>query len=118
MKKSLGIVLLVVCAVVSVDTHGYISAQESQMDASRSRVNTTPTNAQISTNTDVTGTNHVLERTYINNGNSSVFVAASTDVAVEQLTTVVCPGTTGTGTIQADMGVQNGEGVDKKNKRE
>jgi hypothetical protein len=105
--------LLVVCAVVSVGTHGYISAQKSQMDASRSRANAAPTNAQTSANPDV-NRDQSRARTDFNNGNSSVFVAASTDIALDQLTTAVCPGTSGTCNIQADMWVPNGRGVDKK----
>jgi len=52
-------------------------------------------------------TKHVLEGTYINNGNFNGSVSAGTWTPVDTKLTVPCPGTSGTCTIEADMWVDN-----------
>lgn len=53
-------------------------------------------------------TKEVLQGTYINSGVAGISVPANTFTPIDNLLTVVCPGTTGTCSIQADMWVQNG----------
>jgi len=56
---------------------------------------------------ETTATKHVLEGTYINNGNHNATVPAATYTPVDTKLTVSCPGTSGTCTIEADMWVDN-----------
>ncbi|MFY9904814.1 MAG: hypothetical protein WBD45_19325 [Terriglobales bacterium] len=52
-------------------------------------------------------TKHVLQGTYINNGNYNANVPAATYTPIDTKLTVACPGTSGTCTIEADMWVDN-----------
>jgi hypothetical protein len=49
-------------------------------------------------------TKEVLQGTYINSGVAGISVPANTFTPIDKLLTVVCPGTTGTCSIQADVG--------------
>ena len=57
-------------------------------------------------------TKHVLQGTYISNGNYNGDVSGATYTAISPQLIVDCPGT-GTCTIEADMWVQNSRGTDR-----
>jgi hypothetical protein len=114
MNRIFKIALLAACVVGSFGAYRFVAAQESQAGPERSRVNFPNFSGQSMAEPHSVGTNHVLDRTYIANGNYGMFVAASTNVQIGPQITVECPGTSGTCTIQADMWIQNGNGSDKK----
>jgi hypothetical protein len=114
LRRLLKVTLLLALAVGLFGAYRYVAAQESQLGLDRVRINLPTFDPQTSVEPDSVDMNHVLERTYIANGNMGTFIAASTNVQIGPQVTVVCPGATGTCTIQADMWVQNGGGIDKK----
>jgi hypothetical protein len=83
MKKSLKMMLLLVLAVGSLRIYSEAQA-----------------------------TKHVLQGTYISNGNYNGDVSGATYTAISPQLIVDCPGT-GTCTIEADMWVQNSHGTDQ-----
>jgi hypothetical protein len=68
--------------------------------------------ASFSIFSNAAATKHVLQGTYINNGNYNADVPAATFTPIDTQLIVTCPGTTGTCTIEADMWVQNSNGTE------
>jgi hypothetical protein len=68
--------------------------------------------ASLSIYSNAQATKHVLQGTYISNGNYNGDVAAETFTAISPQLIVDCPGT-GTCTIEADMWVQNSNGSEQ-----
>jgi hypothetical protein len=56
---------------------------------------------------DAAATNHVLQRTYVNSAAPSFFTSVPAGTQpIDALTTITCPGTTGTCTIEFDQSIQ------------
>jgi hypothetical protein len=110
MSKLLKVTLLLVVAIGFFGAYRYGAAQET--GSNKGRRLTPPTfDVQVSQDPNVLALNHVLDRTYINNGSyGPVTVAASSWTPIDNQLTVQCPGTSGSGTctIQADMWISNG----------
>jgi len=108
MNRLVKIGLVIGLAVVMFGTYRYVSAQEGQSGKARG-YDTAPTfHVDIP---EVIATKHVLQSTYLNSGDlGGASFPANTFTPVDTQLTVVCPGTSGTCSIQADMLVQNGAG--------
>src|SRR5215469_18783758 len=90
-------------ALALFGTSGQAAAQESPNGSAASRAPSFHVNIPTTPSTK-----EVLQGTYINSGVAGISVPADTYTPIDNLLTVVCPGTTGTCSIQADMWVQNG----------
>lgn len=112
MNRIFKLALLAACVLGSFGAYRFVAAQESHASLARSRANFPNFGGQSMAEPESLGTNHVLDKTYIANGFGGITVAASANVQIGPTITVVCPGTSGTCTIQADMWVQNGDGPD------
>jgi hypothetical protein len=107
MKKLLRAGLVAVLAIVLFGAYRHVSAQEGQSAARGSEA----TQAPVSNvdNPVTLATKHVLQATYINSGNyGDVLVGGGPFVPIDTQLTVLCPGTSGTCSIEADMLVENG----------
>jgi hypothetical protein len=103
MSKLLKVSLLLVLAVGLFGAYRYGAAQEKESPPT--------SDAQISPDVTI-ATKHVLQSTYNNNGVYSGGVISCDPspcwTPIDNQLTVVCPGKTGTCTIQADMWITNG----------
>jgi hypothetical protein len=94
---------VVALALVGFAAYRHVSAQQRPETAKR------PEPALVLTGEpEVAATNHVLERTYVNSAAPSFFgsVPGGQPEPIDALTTVLCPGTTGTCTIVVDQNIQ------------
>jgi hypothetical protein len=106
MKKLLRAGLVATLAIVLFGAYRHASAEEG-----RSARGSEATEAPVSSvdNPVTLATKHVLQATYVNSGNyGDVLVTGGPFVPVDTQLTVLCPGTSGTCSIQADMLVENG----------
>jgi hypothetical protein len=106
MKKLLRVGLLAALAIVSFGAYRHASAQEGQSARGSEATQAPASNVD---NPATLATKHVLQATYVNSGNyGDVFVNGGAFVPVDTQLTVLCPGTSGTCSVQADMLVENG----------
>jgi len=109
MSKLLKVTLLLALAVGMFGAYRHIAAQETEASKAKSPILPPTFDVQVSQDPNALATKHVLQGTYNNNG---VFgpgtVSGSTSTPIDAQLTVLCPGTSGTCTIQADMWVENG----------
>jgi hypothetical protein len=112
MSKLSRVTLLLALAIGFFGAYRYGAAQEARSSKGRARITPATFDVQVSQDPNVLATNHVLERTYNNNGVYDAEVPASTFTPIDNQLTVQCPGKSGSGTctIQADMWVENGDG--------
>jgi hypothetical protein len=111
MSKLLKVTLLLALAVGMFGAYRHIAAQETEASKARSPIPLPTFDVEVSQDPNVVALNHVLYRTYINNGSyGPATVAASSLTPIDKQLTVQCPGTSGSGTctIQADMWISNG----------
>jgi hypothetical protein len=102
-----GLLLLAALAIVLFGAYRHASAQGGQSAARGSEATQAPVSSVDSPAT--LATKHVLQATYVNSGNyGDVFVNGGPFVPVDTQLTVLCPGTSGTCSVQADMLVENG----------
>jgi len=111
MSKLLKVTLLLAFAVGLFGAYRYGAAREAGPSQVRASIHFPTFDVQVSPEATL-ATKHVLEGTYNNSGlfegTGGEFVAANTFTAIDTSLTVVCPGTSGTCTIQADMWIVNG----------
>ena len=89
-------------ALVGFTAYRHVSAQQQPETAKRSEAAPTLTGEP-----DVAGINHVLQRTYVNSAAPSGFGSVPAgEQPIDPLTTITCPGTTGTCTIEFDQSIQ------------
>ncbi|MGA7631544.1 MAG: hypothetical protein WCB11_12300 [Terriglobales bacterium] len=91
---------VVALALVGFAAYRHVSAQERPETAKRSA-------PVLTGEPDVAGINHALERTYINSAAPEFFSSVpSGPQPIDPLTTIFCPGTSGTCTIEFDQSIQ------------
>jgi hypothetical protein len=94
--------LIAAVAFVMFGAHSYVLAQQGSETGKR------PDSASaLAPQPEVAGINHVLERTYINSATPGFFNSVAAGMQpIDALTSIVCPGTTGTCTIEVDQNIQ------------
>jgi hypothetical protein len=107
MSKLLKVTLLLALAVGLFGAYRHIAAQEDEPSRSRARMTPPTFDVQVSQEPSALATNHALEKTYINHGFSGIAISPSTYTPIDTQLTVLCPGTSGTCTIQGEMVLQN-----------
>lgn len=102
MRRFMKVGLVATVAFVVFGTCGQLSAQERPETAKKAESASVP-----APEPEVAGINHVLERTYINSATPLLFTSEPAGTQpIDALTSVVCPGTTGTCTIEVDQNIQ------------
>jgi len=107
MNKFMKVTLLLAFAVVSFGAYRYGAAQERGARRGLIPIEPPTFDVQISQDSEALAINHVLQRTYTNSGIYGSFVPGETLTPIDARLTVVCPGTSGTCTIEADMWAQS-----------
>jgi hypothetical protein len=107
MSKPMKATLLLAFAVGLFGAYRYGAAQESGSRRGIVPIPLPTFDVQVSQDPEAVATKHVLEATYINQGFYGAVVAAETLTPIDPQLTLVCPGTSGTCTIEADMWVQS-----------
>jgi hypothetical protein len=109
MSKLLKVTLLLAVAIGFCGAYRYGAAQDTGSSEGRAHFSPPTFDVQVSLDPNVLATSHVLEKTYNNNGlYGPISVPALSYTPIDTPLTVVCPGTSGTCTIQADMWIENG----------
>ncbi|MGB8543663.1 MAG: hypothetical protein WCD49_18690 [Candidatus Acidiferrales bacterium] len=109
MSRLSKICLLLVLAIGFFGAYLIGSAQETRSSKGRPPIPPPTFDVQISQDPNVLATNHVLEKTYNNTGGVPTDAPSNTYTPIDHQLTVLCPGTTGTCSIEADMWVENGD---------
>jgi hypothetical protein len=106
MNRLFKIGLLMALVIGLFGAYRYVSAQQGQAELWRGSTHAPTFNVDIP---NVLAPHHVLQATYINSGFfGGAVISANTFTPIDTQLTVLCPGTSGTCSINADMLVQNG----------
>jgi hypothetical protein len=109
MNKIFKMILLVVFAIALFGAYRYGAAQETRSVEGRTATYAHTFDSEISVTEDV-ATQHVIQGTYNNNSNEYVSVPAEKYTPIDAPLTIVCGGTTGTCTVEADLWIATGAG--------
>jgi len=114
MKTAFRVALLVVLAVELFGAYRYGEAQEPQSANGRTAVHFPTFDVQIPPDVKI-ALKHVLQATYNNSGDFQNLVGPETYTPIDTPVAFVCPGTTGTCTIQVDFWLENGAASNSDN---
>lgn len=117
MSKLLKVSLLLAFAIALFGAYRYGQAQDALMPGQGP--DRPPTfDVENSAEPDGVATKHALEGTYNNTGLAEVTTSAGVYTPIDTQLTVVCPGTSGTCTIQGDFWMENGNASTSNNENE
>jgi hypothetical protein len=117
MNRILKMVLLVVFAVALFGAYRYGAAQETGSVEGRTATYAQTFDSEISV-TEQVATQHVIQGTYNNNSTEYLSIPAETYTPIDAPLTIVCGGTTGTCTVEADLWIATGAGENARNEFE
>lgn len=105
MKSFVKVALPIALAVGLFGTYRFVLAQETRSGPTTANMpNSLPVSAEAP---NVVATNHALVKTYANSFRPFFFTTlAPGTVAIDPLTTITCPGISGSCTIEFDQGIQ------------